>query len=1003
MDPADPLTLYKGDGTRITNPGSMDPAILAGLGASLAFAEDNGLLHLFSSTGRHERTVDQATGTTLYTFGYDGEDRLVSITDRFGAATIIQRDLDGALTGIVSPDSIETGLTVDANGDLTQVALLDGGQYGYDYGSAGLLTTETDPEGNVFGHEYDETGRLIEATDEEEGQWQFSKEAGEEGTVVYELSTGEGNTTSYLDHLDASGQHTSVISSPTGAQTLFSRSADGLAVNKTLPCGMDLGFEYATDSEYGYKYVTEMHETTPAPLERVTLRQRTYEDTNQDDVPDLITETVTVNGKATTSVDSTLQGQRVTTSPEVRTVTEAYNPATLLTSSVQIPGLHTTGYGYDGRGRVTSVTTNARQTTLTYNAQGFLASVTDPEEETTTYRYDEVGRVTGIDPPATPLIEFEYDDNGNMTVLTTPGGIDHTFGYSEVNLNESYTTPMSGSYVFTYDKDRRLTEITFPSTRAIHYVYDNIRLAQIQTPEGNVNYTYLCDTKVGGVAKGTESVTYGYDGPLVTSEILAGTLAQILSYTYDNDFLVDGFNYAGSLTAYGYDDDGLLTSSGPFSISRNAGNGLPEVVTGGTLSLARSFNGYGEPDGEAFTVNGTGLASWEVGSRDLTGRILTQTETISGTGEDYEYTYDPAGRLRTVTRDSILVEQYQYWPDGTRSYEMNALRGIPARTFDYDDGNHLLTAGGTSYLYDVDGFLTDKIQGLETTEYVYSSRGELLEVDLPEGTVIEYIHDPLGRRIAKKVDGVIVEKYLWQGLTRLLAVYDGNDALVMRFEYADGRMPVAMTRSGTTYYLSYDQVGSLRLVADASGNVAKRINYDSFGNVIGDTNPTFEVAFGFAGGLHDRDTGLVRFGYRDYDPDVGRWTAKDPIGFGGGDTDLYGYCLNDPVNRVDPKGLWYIDANMNIGSGVGITVGLQIGNDGLYGYLGGGFMTPGGSLTYSADDPCEGLQASMQGGFWVGGQWGTGFSNGDDRFSEYGFTTPGGSITVYQVKKLFNW
>lgn len=55
--------------------------------------------------------------------------------------------------------------------------------------------------------------------------------------------------------------------------------------------------------------------------------------------------------------------------------------------------------------------------------------------------------------------------------------------------------------------------------------------------------------------------------------------------------------------------------------------------------------------------------------------------------------------------------------------------------------------------------------------------------------------------------------------------------------------------------------------------------------------------------MHDQDTGLVRFGYRDYDPDVGRWTAKDPIGFAGGDMDLYGYCLNDPVNWVDPEGL----------------------------------------------------------------------------------------------------
>jgi RHS repeat-associated protein len=55
--------------------------------------------------------------------------------------------------------------------------------------------------------------------------------------------------------------------------------------------------------------------------------------------------------------------------------------------------------------------------------------------------------------------------------------------------------------------------------------------------------------------------------------------------------------------------------------------------------------------------------------------------------------------------------------------------------------------------------------------------------------------------------------------------------------------------------------------------------------------------------LHDRDTGLVRFGFRDYDPDTSRWTAKDPIGFAGGNVDLYGYCLNDPVNWIDPSGL----------------------------------------------------------------------------------------------------
>jgi RHS repeat-associated protein len=257
----------------------------------------------------------------------------------------------------------------------------------------------------------------------------------------------------------------------------------------------------------------------------------------------------------------------------------------------------------------------------------------------------------------------------------------------------------------------------------------------------------------------------------------------------------------------------------------------------------------------------------------------------------------------TVTKDGVLVESYSYDISGTRITETNTLRGISGRAFSYSDEDHLLTAGSVTYAYDPDGFLTTKTDGTDITTYNYSSRGELLRVTLPDGTLIEYIHDPLGRRIAKKVNGSIVEKYLWQGLTRLLAVYDGADNLLMRFEYAGLRMPVALTYGGVTYYLAYDQVGALRVVADSSGNVAKLIDYDSFGNIISDSNPAFEVPFGFAGGLYDPDTELVRFGYRDYDPDIGRWTAKDPILFAGGDTDLYGYVLNDPINYTDPLGL----------------------------------------------------------------------------------------------------
>ena len=72
-----------------------------------------------------------------------------------------------------------------------------------------------------------------------------------------------------------------------------------------------------------------------------------------------------------------------------------------------------------------------------------------------------------------------------------------------------------------------------------------------------------------------------------------------------------------------------------------------------------------------------------------------------------------------------------------------------------------------------------------------------------------------------------------------------------------------------------------------------------------DSFPDLFIPVGFAGGLADPDTGLVRFGYRAYDPQVGRFTAKDPLGDTGGDHDLWDYCVDDPVTMNDPMGLFY--------------------------------------------------------------------------------------------------
>ena len=87
----------------------------------------------------------------------------------------------------------------------------------------------------------------------------------------------------------------------------------------------------------------------------------------------------------------------------------------------------------------------------------------------------------------------------------------------------------------------------------------------------------------------------------------------------------------------------------------------------------------------------------------------------------------------------------------------------------------------------------------------------------------------------------------------------------------------------------------------STGEIVQKISYDEFGRVLEDSNPNF-TPFGFAGGLYDSETKLVRFGARDYDSETSRWLSKDPIRFDGGDTNLYGYVIQDPVNLIDPLG-----------------------------------------------------------------------------------------------------
>jgi RHS repeat-associated protein len=442
-----------------------------------------------------------------------------------------------------------------------------------------------------------------------------------------------------------------------------------------------------------------------------------------------------------------------------------------------------------------------------------------------------------------------------------------------------------------------------------------------------------------GVETAKKSMTrYSYDGYLLTNIRHEGTLNQDISFTYNSDFLPSSITYSNEKENLSYDKDNLLIKSNDLLITRDRYNGNILKQQENTYEKELSYLSlYHEPYELKDKIEGKRTYGYVNNIKNSAGKLLTQTEYLHDRTLHHTYTYDKEGRL---TRASTLhsgiknerpssyyyIEEFSYDPQGNilkHTITDKNQKSIKQGIYDIDDRTELFD--NTNYIYDLDGQLISKINGEGITAYKYDTFGNLKEAILPNGTKITYLYNVNNQRSAKLINGRVVEKYLWLNLTTLLAIYDKYDNLITRFYYLDDRVPYKVKHNNQIYYLSYNHIGSLKQITNTKGQTVKSIIYsaygniideiyydnngnvikqnDSFGNIINDSNPNLNIPIGFAGGLYDKDTKLTKFGYRDYDSYTGRWITKDPIDFEGGDSNLYGYVLNDPVNLIDPEGL----------------------------------------------------------------------------------------------------
>lgn len=871
---------------------------------------DGSEAYQFDSNGRHLETRDGLTGALLNEFHYDGAGRLSAVEDSYGNTTTIQRNASGEPTAIVSPFGVTTQLTVGPGGYLTSVTDPANATTNMTYQEGGLLHVFDTPRAeHTF--TYDDLGRLILDEGPNGFEVALERRALPRGWEVTTTSA-EGMETTYRTVTLADGTEKRTVVDPAGGVTETVVAPDG-SMAVTSSDGTRTEMQSKADPRWGLAVpvLSSLKTTTPAGRSLSVNATRTVSLTDPNDPLTVATQTdtITANSKTTTRVFNGSVRTLTTTTPAGRSSIVTLN-ALARPVSVQAGALAPIAYRYDTFGRVDQVTegtgSGARVTAMSYDTAGRMNGVVDPALRETAYQYDAAGRLTEATLPDDAETAYTYDDHGNMTSVTPPGKTSHSFTYAASDSVETYAAPGAGpdgTLAFGFDSDRRLTSVDVPGPRSVSLGYDAAgRFATMTFSRGTTTYSYRGQTtsKLESVTgPGGQGTAFGYDGSLLTSIASTGAAAGSIAYSYNSDLRISGTTVAGSAAiAYGYDADGLLTSAGALSLVRHASNATLTSTVLGQVASNHSYNGFAEPTGDTFTAGTTSLydASY---TRDSLGRIATKNETVGGTTTVYAYTYDERGRLTEVTRDGSAWRDYDYDSNGNRT---GATEGATVVSAGYDAQDGLLSYGDATFEHDEMGQRASKTVGSDTTTYDYDELGNLIEVELPSKT-IAYVVDGLGRRVARKVDGSVTNRYLYgQGLLPVAEV-NADASVKSRFVFASkGHVPDYMVRNGITYRFVTDQVGSVRLVVNtADGTIAQRIDYDPFGKVVADTNPGFQP-FGFAGGLFDPETGLVRFGLRDYDAETGRWTAKDPILFEGGDSNLYAYVGSDPVNFIDPTG-----------------------------------------------------------------------------------------------------
>jgi RHS repeat-associated protein len=860
------------------------------------WVKDEKLTYAFDTNGVLTSVAD-TNGNTV-TLSYDANDLLTTITDASGRTITFAYNANSQVETIT--DHLDRPITFTyENGDMKTSTDVAAVTTTFNYDANHYLTDMTTPNGatSFTYQEYAWGTRLATVTDAEGNTTQYSISVDDEEVL---LTDPEGYTTHYgynyygyttyiTDHLgntttyeydangnrnkiiDAGGKETSFVSDSNGnvtsitnhldQTTTFVYDGDDNLTDVTDPLTRTYHFDYDANDNLTriadpLTYETEFVYFANGPLEKI----------------------IDARDKETSFTYDTHGNLETVTDPLNHTTSFTYYPDSdkMQTSTLPAPLSHTTEYEYDPLGRLTKrIHPDATEYIIHRYCSG-ISGITDENGLYTEYEHDNINQRTKIiHALAGYETEFGYDPSGNLTSLTDPKDQTTAFEYYENNWLKKITYPEGAEESYTHNPVGTLATKTDANSVMTNYGYDDLhRLKGITAPDLSIGYTYDAVGNLDTMIDSTGVTDYAYDA-LDRLTTITYPNAKTIGYTYDAVGNITSIATPFGTVTYAYYDNNLLH----FITLPNSQQVTYQYDAADNLTRIDYPNG-----------------TYTVFAYDTRNRLTNLTNYAPGDTviSSYDYTLDGVGNRTNTDLAEPLIPGFETGSIG----------------YTYDTGNILATAAGggslangATYTHDDNGNRTQKVAGAVTVDYTYDPLNRLTQVT--DGTqTTQYIYNGLGQRVGKIEDGVQTNYLIDPNgvLPQVLAEMDENGDLLAFYVYDGVGLVAKVTPANAYFFYHYDGLGNTVAIMDSNGNIVNAYAYSPYGLV--GSQETIENSFQYVGrfGVMAEGNGLYFMRARYYDPQVGSFINKDPIGYAGG-MNLYGYVGNNPINWMDPLGL----------------------------------------------------------------------------------------------------